>query len=168
MIGGGSHVESQDTDFNNGSIKKLNNKASKSRKKLSTGMGRGRPRKALVAMYHSQISGDKNTIKIRIKKSNFTTQVQLTPNKKKSGRRKKPKVTSDTDVSDYEYNNAKKSKMSNNDSDVTSTQDEEPQVQSVWGENIPEPVLYKIFQDVCFQDGCLPNLVRYLIIFSHN
>lgn len=51
-----------------------NGKIKKERKK---GMGRGRPRKALVAMYHSQISGDKNTIKIRIKKSNFTAQVQV-------------------------------------------------------------------------------------------
>ncbi|EEZ97209.2 F-box/LRR-repeat protein 6 isoform X2 [Tribolium castaneum] len=149
--GGGSHEES--TDCNNGSSIK---KVSKSRSK--SGMGRGRPRKALVAMYHSQISGDKNTIKIRIKKSNFTAQVQLSsaPNKKKSGRRKKQKVTSDTDVSDYEYT-AKKSK---NESDVTSTQDQEPQEQSVWGEHVPENVLYKIFQNVCFQDGCLPNLVR--------
>lgn len=51
-----------------------NGKIKKERKK---GLGRGRPRKALVAMYHSQISGDKNTIKIRIKKSNFTAQVQV-------------------------------------------------------------------------------------------
>jgi hypothetical protein len=130
-----------------------------SKKKIGTGVGRGRPRKALVAMYHSQISGDKNTIKIRIKKSNFTAQVQLTPNKKKSGRRKKPKVTSDTDVSDYEYNNAKKSRASS-DNDVTSTQENEPQEQSGWGQYMPEPVLYKIFQILCTQDGCLPNLVR--------
>ncbi|XP_068912380.1 F-box/LRR-repeat protein 6-like isoform X2 [Tenebrio molitor] len=147
-------------DYQNGNIKKLNNKVSKgSKKKIGTGVGRGRPRKALVAMYHSQISGDKNTIKIRIKKSNFTAQVQLTPNKKKSGRRKKPKVTSDTDVSDYEYNNAKKSRASS-DNDVTSTQENEPQEQSGWGQYMPEPVLYKIFQILCTQDGCLPNLVR--------
>lgn len=38
-----------------------------------------RPRKALVAMYHSQISGDKNTIKIRIKKSDLS-EVQVSIN----------------------------------------------------------------------------------------
>lgn len=55
-------------EVNNGEIKK-----SRKRKNASVpGTARGRPRKALVAMYHSQISGDKNTIKIRIKKSNLS------------------------------------------------------------------------------------------------
>lgn len=57
-------------DVSNGAIPKANHKLSKTtnnRKKL--GSSRGRPRKTLVAMYHSQISGDKDTIKIRIKKS---------------------------------------------------------------------------------------------------
>lgn len=57
-------------DVSNGTVPK--EKGSKSKKKLM----RGRPRKALVAMYHSQISGDKNTIKIRIKKSGLA-QVQV-------------------------------------------------------------------------------------------
>lgn len=57
-------------EVSNGAIKK-------SRKRRNAGAsvsssGRGRPRKAFVAMYHSQISGDKNTIKIRIKKSNLS------------------------------------------------------------------------------------------------
>lgn len=72
------------------------------KKRISSGTVRGRPRKTVVPMYHSQISGDKNAIKIRIKKSHFSTHVQLTPNKKKSGRRKKHKTYSDTDNSDYE------------------------------------------------------------------
>lgn len=64
-------------DFNNGvDLNKTNNKISKSNKrKVSMGANRGRPRKALVTTYHSQISGDKNTIKIRIKKSNLIAQV---------------------------------------------------------------------------------------------
>lgn len=62
-------------EYNNGVLRKTSKK-----KKLSSGPGRGRPRKALVAMYHSQISGDKNAIKIRIKKSNFTAQVQVNIN----------------------------------------------------------------------------------------
>lgn len=52
-------------------------KRSSKRKKISNGPVRGRPRKALVAMYHSQISGDKNAIKIRIKKSSFSSQVSF-------------------------------------------------------------------------------------------
>lgn len=52
-------------------------KRNSKRKKISNGPVRGRPRKALVAMYHSQISGDKNAIKIRIKKSSFSSQVSF-------------------------------------------------------------------------------------------
>lgn len=66
------------SEHNNGVLRKTSKK-----KKLSSGPGRGRPRKALVAMYHSQISGDKNAIKIRIKKSNFTAQVQVNMSKNK-------------------------------------------------------------------------------------
>lgn len=59
-------------NFSNGAA----DKNSKVRKRAAA-TGRGRPRKALVAMYHSQISGDKNTIKIRIKKSNLSTHTQV-------------------------------------------------------------------------------------------
>lgn len=75
---------SNSVDVSNGAFASSNHKIHKSpnnRKKLGMGTGtrtsRGRPRKALVAMYHSQISGDKNAIKIRIKKSNLTAQVQV-------------------------------------------------------------------------------------------
>lgn len=64
-------VNYEPREHRNGVIKKLNKK-----KKLTSGPGRGRPRKAHITMYQSQISGDKNTIKIRIKKSNFCTQVR--------------------------------------------------------------------------------------------
>ncbi|CAH0559666.1 unnamed protein product [Brassicogethes aeneus] len=133
-----------------------------------TGAGRGRPKKEHVAMYQSQISGDKNAIKIRIKKSGFTTQAQTTPNKKKSGRRKKLKVNSDTDTSDYERK-AKKSRSSasstpsgGGDNDVSSTQQEnfEPSKQSPWGDQVPIPVLENIFRFACGTEGCLPTLVR--------
>lgn len=67
------NVNFEHSEHSNGVVRKTNHK----KKKLSSGPGRGRPRKALVAMYHSQISGDKDTIKIRIKKSNYTTQVQV-------------------------------------------------------------------------------------------
>lgn len=62
-------TESSFEEVSNGAIKK-----SRKRRNATAvpSTGRGRPRKALVAMYHSQISGDKNTIKIRIKKSNLS------------------------------------------------------------------------------------------------
>lgn len=142
-------------EHRNGVVKKSNKK-----KKLSSGPGRGRPRKALVTMYHSQISGDKNAIKIRIKKSNFCTQIP--PSKKKSGRRKKHKVNSDTDASDCEKK-PKRSKPSTTENDVSSTQEQEPLEQSVWGdpEKIPVSVLERIFDHVVIQEGCLPSLIKF-------
>lgn len=142
------------SDLSNGSFEKSDSKVSKSKKKLV----RGRPRKALVAMYHSQISGDKNTIKIRIKKSHLTAQVQLQPCKKKSGRRKKHKVHSDTDASDTETMRKRLKVVTDNNKNEEEA--EEPQEQSVWGEKIPDVILYKIFEIAVMQDGCLPTLVR--------
>lgn len=66
--------ESSPEEVSNGAIKKSRKKRNAA---VPTSTGRGRPRKAFVAMYHSQISGDKNTIKIRIKKSNLSP-VQVT------------------------------------------------------------------------------------------
>lgn len=70
------------SDLNNGTIKQKRHKvkSTSSHKKVSgvgTGLGRGRPRKVGMPMYHSQISGDKNAIKIRIKKSNLAPQVSM-------------------------------------------------------------------------------------------
>lgn len=144
-------------EHNNGNLKK--NK----KKKLSSGPGRGRPRKALVTMYHSQISGDKNAIKIRIKKSNLNTQIQpLAPNRKKSGRRKKHKVYYDTDNSDYEKKPKRSRSSTTTDADVTSTQNEELTEQSAWADpsKLPESILEKIFAETCVPDGSLPTLVR--------
>lgn len=148
-----------DNEYNNGiyaNAIKSSNKVTKSNKKrageLST--ARGRPRKALVPMYHSQISGDKNAIKIRIKKSNL-----IAPNKRKSGKRKKQKTASDTDVSDYEGSK----RRTKNSVEVTVNRNlydhNEPAEQSRWGDSVPENVLYKIFQYTS-QDGSLPILVR--------
>lgn len=137
---------------------KTNHKVSKNKKKTST-PGRGRPRKALVPMYHSQISGDKNTIKIRIKKSSITEQEQMTPSKKKSGRRKRHKVKSDTDASDYECTKKKSRSSANNDDFVSSSQSDEIE-DSGWGSKVPESVLFRIFQYCSGQDGALPILLR--------
>ncbi|KAF7286700.1 F-box and leucine-rich repeat protein 6 [Rhynchophorus ferrugineus] len=160
--------QSSDTYFyeshSNGSFRRSNKK-----KRISSGPGRGRPRKTIVPMYQSQISGDKNAIKIRIKKSNMSTQVQLTPNKRKSGRRKKHKVQSDTDTSDYEKR-PKRSRTAATaasaavvtDNNVSSTQDVEPLEQGPWGDSskLPEELLERIFREACLQDGSLPTLVR--------
>ncbi|XP_025835430.1 F-box/LRR-repeat protein 6-like isoform X2 [Agrilus planipennis] len=154
-----------DKQVSNGvfAVKSKRNKVTRSsgeRKKVKMGStsARGRPRKTFVTMYHSQISGDKDTIKIRIKKSNAITHVKL-PSKKKSGRRKKHKTTSDTDASDHETSR-KRSRLSQEiEADlVTSTQ--EPLEQSTWGKDMPEELLTRIFKDVCHSDGCLPALVR--------
>ncbi|CAG9856654.1 unnamed protein product [Phyllotreta striolata] len=148
-------VNYEPKEHRNGVAKKINKK-----KKLTSGPGRGRPRKGHIAMYQSQISGDKNTIKIRIKRSNFCT--QMPPSKKKSGRRKKHKAASDTDASDYEQK-PKRSKVYTTENDVSSTQEQEPLEQSVWGdpEKFPVELLGKIFDHVVAQDGCLPSLVRF-------
>ncbi|KAK9874860.1 hypothetical protein WA026_005676 [Henosepilachna vigintioctopunctata] len=152
-------------NYNNGAIddldeepEKTNHKGSKNKKKNSS-PGRGRPRKALVPMYHSQISGDKNTIKIRIKKSSITEQEQVTPSKKKSGRRKRHKVKYDTDASDYETTKKKHKSSANSDDFVSSSQS--PVMDEIgWGSKIPENVLFRIFQFCTSQEGALPILIR--------
>lgn len=140
-------------DYNNGVYKNTNKVTKSYRKRVSDTTTRGRPRKALVPMYHSQISGDKNAIKIRIKKSN-----SIARNKKKSGKRRKQKTNSDTDMSDYEKD---KKKTKNNAIDVPDDEysNSEPQEQSYWADELPRSILHKIFQYTC-TDGSLPALVR--------
>lgn len=129
-------------------------------KRIPTGGARGRPRKATVPIYHSQISGDKNAIKIRIRKSSVIAAQGPTPNKKKSGRRKKHKA-SDTDASDPETNsNSKKSRVTFTDSPDVPDPDSSSQEQSHWATDIPEDILFKIFEHVTVVDGSLPVLVR--------
>lgn len=117
--------------------------------KKGLGLGRGRPRKT---MYQSEISGDKNAIKLCIKKSNLTAE-QLSATRKKRRRRKKPKAESDTEASESEL---KRSRVS---------EDEDSRVEEYtgpnnWGEHIPETILFKIFQHYALQEGALPVLVR--------
>ena len=72
-----SVTHSSISDISNGiALKKSNGKSKIERKKLNL-PGRRRTHKGLVTVYQSQISGDKNAIKIRIKKSNLTTQVKV-------------------------------------------------------------------------------------------
>ncbi|KAB0790656.1 hypothetical protein PPYR_14909 [Photinus pyralis] len=118
---------------------------------------RGRRRKAFVAMYHSQISGDKNAIKIRIKKSDLST--QLPPTKKKSGRRKKHKINSDTDTSDHESRRKRSKPTVIAESVPVVTSTENITEESKWANMTPD-ILHRIFQTLCMQEGCLPTVVR--------
>lgn len=117
-------------------------------------------RKALVAMYQSQISDNKMGIKLKLKKSEVLTVLPPAKSKKgaksnrKRSRKAKPRNTSDSDDSTYE----KKPRRVNNNK--ATTVEKEPEEQSPWGIMIPEPILLKIFDNVVNQEGCLPALVR--------
>lgn len=117
-------------------------------------------RKALVAMYQSQISDNKMGIKLKLKKSEVLTVLPPSKTKKvaksnrKRSRKAKPKITSDSDDSSYE----KKPRRVNNNK--ATTVEKEPQEQSPWGILIPEQILLKVFENVVQQEGCLPALVR--------
>lgn len=83
----------------------------------------------------------------------------MTPSKKKSGRRKRHKVKSDTDASDYECTKKRHRSSVNNDDLVSSSQSDEIE-DSGWGTKIPEFALFRIFQYCSSQDGALPILLR--------
>lgn len=126
-----------------------------------TTKARAKPkRKALVAMYQSQISDNKMGIKLKLKKSEVLTVLPPAKSKKgaksnrKRSRKTKPKNTSDSDDSSYEK---KPRRVNNNKATAVET---EPVEQSPWGIMIPEPILLKIFENVVNQEGCLPALVR--------
>lgn len=96
----------------------------------------------------------------------------MTPNKKKTGRRKKHKASVDTDASDHETTSGsggKKSKSSigNENMDVDRVGgclgggEDESYAHSLWGTHMPINVLQTIFQLVSGQEGALPSLVRY-------
>lgn len=126
-----------------------------------TTKARAKPkRKALVAMYQSQISDNKMGIKLKLKKSEVLTVLPPAKSKKvaksnrKRSRKSKPKNTSDSDDSSYE----KKPRRVNNNK--ATTVEKEPEEQTPWGILIPEPILLKIFENVVNQEGCLPALVR--------
>lgn len=84
----------------------------------------------------------------------------MNPQKKKSGRRKRHKQRSDTDLSDYESSSKRNKINVNKMTTVNSAAEEEPKEQSVWGQSVPYNVLYRVFQHLCVQEGCLPVLVR--------
>ncbi|XP_026462299.1 F-box/LRR-repeat protein 6 [Ctenocephalides felis] len=119
---------------------------------------RGRPaKKTSVAMYQSQISDNNHGIKLRIKKSD-------TQPKKSRKRGRKSKIH-DSDSEDSDSHSRGK-KSSRNQQQQQSNNNTEPLEQSAWGLNLPQPILYRIFQLVCAEEGCLPALVRMCRVCS--
>lgn len=112
---------------------------------------RSRPkRKALVAMYQSQISDNKIGIKLKLKKSDITPPKSKKTTRKRS--RKSKSTDSDNEVSSKRIEKRpRKEKVNNN---------REPVEQTIWGSTLPENCLYKIFQYAVKQEGALPTLVR--------
>ncbi len=145
----------------NGSIHHPTGKPAAYAIEKKTTKARAKPkRKALVAMYQSQISDNKMGIKLKLKKSEVLTVLPPAKSKKvaksnrKRSRKSKPKNTSDSDDSSYE----KKPRRVNNNK--ATTVEKEPEEQTPWGIMLPEPILLKIFENVVNQEGCLPALVR--------
>ncbi|XP_031640713.1 F-box/LRR-repeat protein 6 isoform X2 [Contarinia nasturtii] len=176
----------------------------KSSASTATKTSRGRPkRKALVAMYQSQLSENTMGIKIRLKKSleapismalsssgtGSTKKKQSitsipaigspgtagiasplatgtsTKTTRKRQRKSRAKDTSDSDDSDYEKrrkNNNTTTEKHRNRKQTTNTATDytEPDEQSQWGNNIPEHVLLKIFEEAVNQYGTLPIMVN--------
>lgn len=165
-----------------------------SKKSVAKSTSRGRPkRKALVAMYQSQLSENTMGIKIRLKKSleapiemalsGATTKkksintmpalgspgsasaASTSKSTRKRQRKSKHKDTSDSDDSDYEKrrkNNNTTTEKHRNRKQTTNTVTDytEPVEQSQWGNNIPEHVLLKIFEEAVNQHGTLPIMVN--------
>ncbi|XP_037030411.1 F-box/LRR-repeat protein 6-like [Bradysia coprophila] len=144
----------------NGSMHPTGKPAAYAMEKKTTKVRAKPKRKALVAMYQSQITDNKIGIKLKLKKSEVLTVLPAPKSKKvaksnrKRSRKSKPKNTSDSDDSSYE----KKPRRVNNNK--ATTVEKEPEEQSPWGLMIPEPILLKIFENVVNQEGCLPALVR--------
>lgn len=134
--------------------------------KLNKPRGRPKRSKALVAMYQSevilgtmlalkqhlttlhfftllQISDNKVGIKLCIKKSD-TSQSKSKPSRKRS-RKSKHRINTDSDDSEYEKRRRKEKSNNNTDKHKKTERDyKEPEKQGVWGEALPENVLYKV------------------------
>lgn len=126
-----------------------NGKLPKSGKPMMSDMNkklkpRGRPkRKALVAMYQSEISANKMGIKLCIKKSDTQpkTKVAAKTNRKRS-RKPKQKREHDSEDSDIQKRRKKESAVSKKNSSALAEKVVEEQ--TCWGDKIPENVLYKV------------------------
>lgn len=158
-------------------------------KKSSKIRGRPK-RKALVTMYQSQLSDNHIGIKLKLKKSLFDTSlgaecstaaaaapVELiagtaaaagSDGSKKSSkssskkRSKKSRRQSYSEEEDSDYKKRRRKERVNNNT-VKSKKDDDTEdqtEQSQWAYRMPDEILYKIFEMVVQQDGCLPAVVR--------
>ncbi|XP_061508805.1 F-box/LRR-repeat protein 6 [Anopheles gambiae] len=127
---------------------------------------RGRPkRKAMVAMYQSQISENKIGIKLCIKKASDAT---VQPKKPIRKRARKPRSLNEdsSDETSPEKRNRRtekpRPKKTNNNTEKRSAEEAytPPKDQSVWANGLPESVLYTIFKNAVQEEGCLPTLIR--------
>ncbi|XP_062542379.1 F-box/LRR-repeat protein 6 [Armigeres subalbatus] len=142
------------------------------RKMNKSSRGRSK-RRAMVAMYQSEISENKIGIKLCIKKASDATVQQ--PKKASRKRTRKPKSLnrgdSDAEESTVAASPEKRTrrprdstrKTNNNTEKATVVPQEEykqPEDQSPWAYQLPEHILCEIFQHVIQDDGCIPSLVR--------
>ncbi|XP_030386648.1 F-box/LRR-repeat protein 6 [Scaptodrosophila lebanonensis] len=163
----------------------LNQKMGKAFASTSPRASRTRKPKALP-MYESEISDNKVGIKLCIKKSDTISPAEPAvaappaaviapphrpPATSKAARKRvrKPKKQ-DSDESEYEPRKKKGGGGGNNNGDrqkkasISGTQQaemsREPVEQTVWGQKLPEEVLFRIFELVVDKEGCLPTLFR--------
>uniref|UniRef100_A0AAG5DB16 F-box domain-containing protein n=1 Tax=Anopheles atroparvus TaxID=41427 RepID=A0AAG5DB16_ANOAO len=125
---------------------------------------RGRPkRKAIVAMYQSEISDNKIGIKLCIKKASDATAQPKKPNRKRARKPRSLNEDSSDETSPEKRNRRnEKPRKTNNNTEKRSAEEEykPPEDQSVWANQLPEPVLHMIFKNVIQSEGSVPALPR--------
>ncbi|KAL1400226.1 hypothetical protein pipiens_007615 [Culex pipiens pipiens] len=134
---------------------------------------RGRPkRRAMVAMYQSEISENKIGIKLCIKKASDAIVQQPKKASRKRARKSKQGLTtgdgdSDDGTPEKRVRRPRESRKTNNNTEkaagaaaAASEEYKRPEDQSVWADQIPEHVLCMIFQNVIQDDGNIPALIR--------
>lgn len=145
------------------------------RKPATTPRVRSKPkRKALVAMYQSQISDNNLGIKLKLKKSDFGAPLPPTP--KGSSAVKTAKCKKTPKSASRKRTKRGRARHSSEDDDYSSDDDTrsdkrlcraarvnnnaEPEEQSRWGEELPFHILVQIFGEAIREDGALPTLMR--------
>lgn len=141
---------------------------------------RGRPkRRAMVAMYQSEISENKIGIKLCIKKASDAIVQQPKKASRKRSRKSKQQGLTDTAGGDSDdgatspekrVRRPRESRKTNNNTEkagagaggaaVAVEEYKRPEDQSVWADQVPEHVLCMIFQHVIQDDGNIPALIR--------
>lgn len=134
-------------------------------------------RKALVAMYQSQISDNKIGIKLKLKKSDalvapqpptpkaaaatkLTTKSKKTTKSATRKRTKRGRARHSSEDDDYSSGDELKGDKRVRRTTQVNNNAEEPDEQSRWGEELPFHILVQIFGDAIRHDGSLPTLLR--------